>query len=226
MNSELAGRAESGQAGPPLVFSILAAATAVGGVYLIGLGTTGGISGGILLLIATLASAAVLLGGHTYGPLTEGRLDTSARIGLGLLGGTLGAVLSGVTQWVLGLARVPQLFGVALSGTFTAEETILHLISGAVWGALFGVVLPLVPGRTVPSRGAVFSLVPSLYMLLKVLPFDRDVGWFGADLGSLTFVFVVLYNLIWGFVTASTLAWGERTDLGPVSRYLRESPGD
>jgi hypothetical protein len=226
MNSELARRADTGHAGSPFAFSVLAAAAAVGGVYLIGLGTTGDISGGILLLIVSLASAAVLLGGHAYGPETEGRLDMSARIGLGLLGGILGALLSAVTQWLLALFRIPLLFGVALSGTFTAEETLLHLVSGAVWGSLFGVVLPLVPGRTVPSRGALFSLVPSLYMLLKVLPFDRDVGWFGADLGSLTFVFVVVYNLIWGLVTASTLAWGERTDLGPVSRYLGDPPGD
>jgi hypothetical protein len=225
MNSELASRAENGHRGSPLVFSVLAVAAAVGGVYLIGLGTAGGISSGILLLMVSLASMAVLLGGSTYGPEVEGPLDMSTRIGLGLLGGILGAALSAAVQWGFALLRIPLLFGVVLSGTFTAEESVLHLVSGAVWGALFGILLPLVPGRTVPSRGAMFSLVPTFYVLLKVLPFDRDVGWFGADLGSLTFLFVALFNLVWGLVPASTLAWGGRTELGPVSRYLGEPPG-
>jgi hypothetical protein len=224
MTNELAKRTPIGHPGSPLIFSLLAAAAAVGGVYLVGLGSPSGISGGVLVLIVSLASMAVLLGGTTYGPDVEGRLDMSSRIGLGLLGGTLGAVLSAVVQWGFELLRIPLLFGVALSGAFTAGESALHLVSGAVWGALFGILLPLVPGRTVPSRGVLFSLVPTLYVLLKVLPIDRDVGWFGVDLGSLTFLFVALFNLIWGLVAATTLAWGERTELGPVSRYLGEPP--
>jgi hypothetical protein len=217
---------------PPLLLAVMAIAAAGGGLYLLEAASVSSralktnLSGGILLLIVSLAAIAVLLGGRAFGPRAEGPLDLSARIGLGFLGGLLGALTSAATQWGLGLIQIPILFGVAMTGELSNWGAILHVTGGAVWGTLFGVLMPLVPGRTIPSRGAMFSLVPTLYVLLFTFPFEQDVGWFGVGLGVLTFVFVALYNLIWGVVTAGVLAWGERTSLAPVSRALGESTVD
>lgn len=203
--------------------------SALGGVYLIGIARTAqtplktGVSGGVLLLVMALGAAGVLLGGRRYGPSSEGPLELSARLGLGFLGGALGALGTALVQWLLETFRVSISFGVA-AHSLGWSELPMHALQGALWGTLFGVLLPLVPGRTIPARGAAFSLLPSLYVLLKVFPVDLDVGYFGSELGTLAFVFVLLYNLIWGLVAASLLAWGERTSLAPVTRALGEPP--
>jgi len=211
---------------PPLLLAVVAIAAAAGGAYLLEAAGAAShdqktnLSGGILLLIVSLAAAAVLLGGRVFGSQTEGPLDLSARIGLGFLGGMLGALASALVQWLFGVFQIPFLFGVAMTGAMSNWGAIVHVTAGAVWGTLFGVLLPLVPGRTIPSRGAMFSLVPTLYVLLITFPFETEAGWFGVSLGMLAFVFVLLYNLVWGLVTAGVLAWGERTSLAPISRAL------
>ena len=83
-----------------------------------------------------------------------------------------------------------------------------------------GVVFHQVPARGATARGALFSLVPSLYLLLKVYPVDYGVGAFGSGLGSLTFVFVLFLNVVWGVVVGSVLGWGEGAEEAPVARPI------
>ena len=72
------------------------------------------------------------------------------------------------------------------------------------------------------SRGTLFGLAPAVYALLVLSPLVLDLGWFGADLGVLTFVFVVLFHLLWGAVAGGLFRWAEVTDLGVLSRPLVE----
>jgi hypothetical protein len=58
----------------------------------------------------------------------------------------------------------------------------------------------LVPmGRwSFPVRGLLFSLGPSLVQLFLVFPYQAQKGVLGLQLGALTPLFVLFYNVVWG----------------------------
>lgn len=202
--------------------AIAALGLAAAGAFLVRGDGVGSLAAAVLLFVAALALAAVALGGVPYGPEAEGRLDLSTRLALGLLGGFLGAVLAAVGQWALETLGIPGRLAVELPEAGAMGAPVLRLLQGAAWGLVLGVLLPWVPGRGTLARGAAFSLVPSLYVLLVVFPTDLDAGLFGLELGALAFVFVLLLNALWGIVAAWTLGWGERTDLAPLWAPLGE----
>jgi hypothetical protein len=179
-----------------------------------------GVSAGVLLLVVALALLATALGQGAYGPETEGRLDLSARLGVGLLGGVLGGVAHLLVAWSAGALGLPDLLGVDLLVRLTPGELARQAASGAFWGLVFGAAYRRVPGRGGVARGLAFSLVPSLWVLAVVYPQDFKYGFFGVELGVLTFVVVILYYLVWGAVAGGLIRWAERTDVGPVSRPL------
>jgi len=211
---------DSGIPGSPFLWRVVALGTAGAGIFLLttGRATT---SVGIMLLVVALAASGVLLGGTPYGPAQEGRLDLSARLGLGLLGGALGGLTVVAVRWLLSAIGVADLFGVRLGVGWSGPGFLAHLGTAAVWGMVLGILYPHLPGRTPAGKGAIFSLVPSLHLLLKVYPFDRGLGWFGFELGALTFLFVIGLNLFWGLVAGGAMGWGEGDD-GPVSRLISE----
>jgi hypothetical protein len=55
----------------------------------------------------------------------------------------------------------------------------------------------------------IFSLGPSLVQLFIFFPL-REKGLLGLELGSLTPVFVLLFNAIWGIVAALWIYFTER----------------
>ena len=179
-----------------------------------------GVSAGVLLLVVALAFLSTALGQRAYGPETEGRLDLSARLGVGLLGGVLGGAAHLLVAWGTGAVGLPDLLGVDLLVRLTPGELAGQAASGAFWGLLFGAAYRRVPGRGGVARGLAFSLVPSLWVLAVVYPQDFKYGFFGVELGVLTFVVVVLHYLVWGAVAGGLMRWAERTDVGPLSRPL------
>lgn len=179
----------------------------------------GDVSAGVLLLVASLPLVATAVGQGAYGPETEGRLDLSARLGAGLLGGLLGGIVQLLFAWTIGRAGFPDLLGVDLAVWLTPAELAGRSVAGALWGLVFGVVHPWLPGRGSIARGAVFSAAPALWVLLDVHP-EMKYGVFGVELGALTFVVVALHHLAWGVVVGAVVRWAERTDVGPVSRPL------
>ncbi len=214
--------ADGRQAGGPVSPLLLKAAAlglGGGGIYLLA-GPRTSIEVGVLLIIVALAAFGVLLGSGPYGSAAEGPLDLSARLGLGLLGGLLGALAAVAARWALVEAGLPERLGVSLYASWTVPDLLSHLGSGVIWGMVLGIVLPHVPAATPAGRGALFSLVPSLYLLLKVYPVDRELGVFGAELGGLTFLFVIVLNLLWGAVAGGVLGWGETSEEVPVARPI------
>lgn len=205
--------------GSPFLWRVASLATGGGGTFLLASGR-GSTSLAILLVIVGLAGAGVLLGAGPYGPVVEGKLDLSARIGLGLLGGVLGALATVVTRALLVWLGVPAALDVILPSGWSALELASHVGSGAVWGMVLGLLYPYLPGTAPGGRGAWFSLVPSLYVLLKVYPIDRGMGLFGSGLGTWMFAFVLFLNLLWGAVTGATVGWGETSDEAPVDRPI------
>lgn len=219
MSESMAEGKEAGGPVSPLLLKVAALGLGGGGVYLLA-GPRTSIEVGVLLMIVALAAFGVLLGSGPYGPAAEGALDLSARLGLGLLGGFLGALAAVAGRWVLVAAGLPELLGVSLFTSWTAPALLAHLGSGVVWGMVLGIVFPYVPGATAAGQGALFSLVPSLYLLLKVFPIDRDLGVFGLELGGLTFLFVIVLNVLWGAVAGGVVGWGETSEEVPVARPI------
>lgn len=205
--------------GSPFLWRVASLATIGGGAFLLATGR-GSTSLAILLVIAGLAAAGVLLGSGSYGPAVEGPLDLSARLGLGLLGGVLGALATVLARAALVGLGIDGALDVILPAGWSGIELAMHVGSGAVWGLVLGFLFPFLPGVTPGGRGALFSLVPSLYVLLKVYPVDRDLGVFGVELGTWLFAFVFGLNLLWGAVTGATVGWGETAEEAPVARPI------
>jgi hypothetical protein len=195
-----------------------------GGGFILSTGR-GSVSSGVLLLVAGLASSGVLLGGGRHGPASEGVNDLSARLGLGLLGGVLGALAVLVVRGVLEGLGIPDAAGVELTPVWTGSAVLSHLGAATLWGMVLGVVFPYFPGISPGSRGLRFSLIISMYMFVRGYPFDLDLGWFGLDLGVFAWVFVVGLNMVWGLVTGGVIGWGELTDEAPVARSIDAPAG-
>ncbi len=120
--------------------------------------------------------------------------------------GCLGALANSLTVWVFGDFEITREFGVAIAPTLTPAWLYPRIVWGGIWGLLF--VLPLL--NTKPfSKGALMSLFPTLVQLLVVFPLKAKKGYFGLDIGLLTPLFVVFFNLVWGVVTALTLRFSK-----------------
>jgi hypothetical protein len=186
-------------------------------------GATGGgrtgVTGAILLLVAALGFLAVALGQGLYGPEHEGRLDLSARIGAGLLGGTLGGLAYLVTAWLLQACGLPALLGSTWEVSAGPASLAVRTSLGALWGLVFGIVFPRVPGRGAVRRGLNFAVLPAVVTLAVIFPVLGH-GTFGLDLGALTFVPVLLYHGAWGLSAGAVVRWARETSVGPVSRML------
>lgn len=194
----------------------------VGGWLVTSLAGRTSVTGGVLLLMVSLAATAVAIGGHAYGPRVEGPLDLSTRMAIGTLGGALGGLAAAAALWLLALVHLTDLLGVALGAHLGVSGWFGRALGGAAWGFLLGIAYRIIPGGGPFGRGVVFSVLPSLYMLLVTYP-DLGLGVFGVRLGALTFAFVLFLNLVWGLVVGRSLAWAEGTNVGPVSRLLGEA---
>lgn len=202
----------------------LAVALAAGGAgaWLVSAGSRGPVVTGTLLLVAALAAAAVGVAGRPWGPATEGPLDLSTRIALGALGGGLAGVAHGALQWLAGTAGLLDLPGIGVQPGVTLSQWGMRAVSGVALGLAFGLLLRRIPGRSHVERAAWFSLLPTLYMWLWHYPTVLGVGLLGIRVGILTPLVVALFNLAAGVVAGAVMAWGERTELAPLSRPLVE----
>jgi hypothetical protein len=209
----------------PSWFALLVALITLGaGLQLVGGEGKDSIAAGMLLLVTALAFTAVALAREAYGPEVEGSLDLSARLGLGLLGGILGAVAVRLIIWLTAEIGLLGLLGLRF-GWESAVLLALAPLSAVFWGMGVGVLYPFIPGSTPVAKGAFAGTLSALYLLLKTLPLDFGAGWLGLEVGPFTWVPVFFYGLVWGLACATTVSWGSRADQAPVSRYLGQSPG-
>lgn len=120
------------------------------------------------------------------------------------MGGLIGALVDSFNIWILGQAGITAALGIALRPDFTAPWLYPRLVWGGLWGLLF--LLPVLKGRPL-RRGLLFSLAPSLMVLLVVFP-SMGKGLFGLEFGLLTPALVILLNFIWGIVGAYWFRFG------------------
>jgi hypothetical protein len=213
------------EAFPSWLALLIAVAALGGGLQLVAGEGKDSIAAGMLLLVTALAFTAVALAQGAYGPDAEGPLDLSARLGLGFLGGILGAVAARLFIWLTAEIGLLDLLGLHI-GWESAILLGLAPLAAVFWGIGLGVLYPFIPGSTFAARGALVGTLSALYLLLKTLPLDLGAGWLGLAVGPLTWAPVLLYGLVWGLACAATVSWGSRADQAPVSRYLGQSPGE
>ncbi len=82
--------------------------------------------------------------------------------------GGLGGLINSILVWLFGAIGVTGALGVHLAPPFTKPWLYQRLVWGGIWGWLF--LLPL-QGLSLPLRGLLFSLGPSLVTWFLVLPY-------------------------------------------------------
>lgn len=118
---------------------------------------------------------------------------------LAFTAGCLGGLTNSIAVWVFGAVGITTALGVAIAPSITPAWLYPRLVWGGIWGALF--LLPFLKGSCV-RRGLVYSLGPSLVMLFVVFPVKLGKGMMGLDVGTLTPVFVLIFNAVWGLTAA------------------------
>jgi hypothetical protein len=145
-------------------------------------------------------------------------LPRAERLRRGLLAGLLGALVSTLLAYALlpigGLLLQPPAFGsliVNLAETGSARAiailtVVVFLVISLLWGALFGIVEPRLPG---PEwfRGVIFAMVPLAISLVAILPLTGG-GWLGLELGAglLPLVAEIVRSLVYGLTLGSAYA--------------------
>ncbi|MFZ5449712.1 MAG: hypothetical protein ACOZFS_13855 [Thermodesulfobacteriota bacterium] len=129
---------------------------------------------------------------------------TLKNLSLVFAAGLWGGLLNGLAIWLFGWLGVPQILRVQIAPPLTTALLYPKLVWGGIWGLLF--LLPL--GRlSLPVRGLIFSLGPTLAQLFWVFPLKAQKGMLGLQLGYLTPLLVVFYNAIWGIAAGLWLQW-------------------
>jgi hypothetical protein len=75
---------------------------------------------------------------------------------------------------------------------------IWHLVIGTLlWGALFGIMLPILPGRHYWVKGVGFGVMTGMLVMLMVMPL-AGAGYFGMELTWLDPVVSLVFHIIYG----------------------------
>jgi len=131
------------------------------------------------------------------------RMKILTRMSVCLTAGAFGALTSNFITWLAGKTHLTFALGVR----FAPRMTPPWLYRGLVWGALWALIfLALkVPRRVtwgwILMWGCIVSLAPTFAQFLYFYPSSR-LGYFGIKLGSLTPLFILFFNAIWGCCAA------------------------
>jgi hypothetical protein len=113
--------------------------------------------------------------------------------------GCAGGLANSIIVWLFGLMGITKLLGVSIAPSLTPSWLYPRIVWGGIWGILF--LLPLFEQRIV-KKAFICSLGPTLIQVFIVFPFKANKGFMGIDLGTITPLFVILFNFVWGITTA------------------------
>ncbi len=116
--------------------------------------------------------------------------------------GCFGALVNSLVVWFLGDIGVSKMLSVSISPHLSTNWLYPRIVWGGLWGWLF--LLPVLKAKPL-LQGFVMSLLPTAFQLFYVFPSQAHKGIGGLELGLLTPVLVVLFNWIWGVVSAITI---------------------
>ncbi|BEQ13004.1 hypothetical protein [Desulfoferula mesophila] len=121
--------------------------------------------------------------------------------------GAFGGLANALVAWIAGSSGITFVMHVSLSPVLTPAFVYQRMVWGGIWGLLF--MLPLFEG-SVLWRGFLYSLGPTLVQLLVVFPYVANEGLYGTGLGALTPLFVIIFNVAWGWAAAGWVTASSR----------------
>ena len=127
--------------------------------------------------------------------------------------GLLGALCNSLVAWQAVVWELTDMAGVKLSAPFTPAWLYPRLVWGGLWGLVYFLTVgPINARRHWVRKGLWISLLPTVFQLFVVFPYMTSHGAMGLKLGQATPLFVLIYNLVWGFATGifCRLLWGNR----------------
>lgn len=84
----------------------------------------------------------------------------------------------------------------------------IHFAVGTLlWGLLFALLVPYLPGRTPTRRGLAFGVASWLVVMLTVFPLAGS-GLFGLGLGPVAPLSMLVAHLVFGAVIGAVYGWG------------------
>ncbi|ABA89671.1 hypothetical protein Pcar_2432 [Syntrophotalea carbinolica DSM 2380] len=125
--------------------------------------------------------------------------------------GLLGALANSSVTWLAAKLGLPQWCGVDLVPQWTAAWIYPRLLWGGLWGLVFFMTVGSPRSRTQWVRkGLWVSVLLSAWQLFYIYPNRTAFGVLGLGLGTLTPLFILFYNLIWGGFTGffARAFWG------------------
>jgi hypothetical protein len=120
--------------------------------------------------------------------------------------GCLGGLANSLAVWLFGDLGITQAFGVKIAPTLTPKWLYPRIVWGGIWGLAF--LLPALKSSYV-RKGLLLGLAPTIVQLFVVFPLKAHKGMAGLELGILTPLFVLIFNSIWGIVTALTIKFSK-----------------
>ncbi len=123
----------------------------------------------------------------------------AAKISIFFAAGGLGGLFNSLAVWLFGLYGVTQAYGVKIAPELSPQWLYPRIVWGGIWGLIF--FLPVL-SKSILTKGLILSLGPTLIQLFVLFPLKAHKGVMGFELGSLTPVFVLIFNAIWGLTAA------------------------
>ena len=108
--------------------------------------------------------------------------------------GALGGLANAIAVWFGGSKGITAAFGVMISPPLTPAMLYHRIAWGGIWGLIF--FLPLTVKSTI-LKALLYSLGPTFVQLFIIFPERAHKGMMGLQLGTLTPLLVVIFNLIW-----------------------------
>ncbi|MGB8714620.1 MAG: DUF6789 family protein [Onishia taeanensis] len=85
----------------------------------------------------------------------------------------------------------------------------IHFVVGTVvWGLLFTLLEPYLPGRTPTRRGLEFGVATWLVVMVTVFPLAGS-GFFGLGFGLVAPLSMLIAHLVFGAVIGAVYGWGK-----------------
>jgi len=137
---------------------------------------------------------------------------TSAIFCVSFCAGILAAIISTAFAWACAEYGITELAGVTIRTSLNIEALYPRMIWGGLWGLIYALTVAHVRTRKQWVRkGMLISILPSMYQLLVVYPYHTAQGTLGMQLGTMTPLFVVCFNLVWGIAIGifARLLWGK-----------------
>ncbi len=120
--------------------------------------------------------------------------------------GCLGALVNSLVVWQFGELGIARWSGVAIAPSLSAGWLYPRIVWGGIWGLLF--MLPFFKTRFL-LKGFLLSLLPTAVQLFFIFPYQASKGLAGLSLGMWTPLAVLVFNWVWGLVTAVTIRYSK-----------------